>query len=1082
MSKQLFILALAIGLVVGQLAAAQTPVAQDAGADGIVSIQAEDFDDNTTDGTRIWEFNTDIAGFTGDGFMRAVPDGSGSGTPQLDFNVEFVKTGIHYVWVRGYRTSGTDDSCHVGLDGDETTSDRIQAGGTDNKWEWSNNRRDSQGRAFVDVTSLGVHVLHVRMREDGWRFDKIVLTTDENFTPADEGPPESTRGPQLKAGGASPGDGVSDIPWYIDELGWSAGAFARTHNVYFGTNFADVNDRSAAALVGEGLTEASQAIQADLETTYYWAVDEVNGAPDFTVYAGDTWSFTVEALANLVTNVSATADSQFAADTGPDNVVNGSGLTDGLHSTSETDMWLTAGLPATIQFDFDQIHSLHEMHVWNQNQLIEGLLGFSAKDVTLEVSANGTDFTAVEGVGPLNQGAATPAYAANTTIALGGVQAMSVRMTITSGYGFLTQVGLSEVQFTSIPAFPREFSPANGVETDGLDVTLSWRAGRFAAEHQVLLSQDQAAVTDGSAVIATTAEKSLALSGLEYGNAYFTQIIDVASDGSTYPGPINIFFTPAAQAIDDMEAYADEENKEIWATWADGFDDPANGSLVGNGASGTPETDEVYEGGQSLPMEYDLTSASLAEATRTFSPALDLTAGAPDTLGIYFKGDAAELNGFYSLNGNTWTDMSWNPQKVATSGDMLIGLALTSHAGATPATAAFSNVSTTGNVSGDWTQTDIGGTHPAGLFTEAGGSLTLSAGGADIWGTNDEFRFVHKTLTGDGSITAKVDSLETADAWTKGGVMIRDTADTGSSFGAVYATGTNGTRYQARLAAGVDAVSDTPVLDGVQQLTEEPVWVRLERKTLNVSAGVYMTLTDTSGRSVKVSHPDPAATLLSDWTLFSVSIGDLSGVTVSSIRSITLGVEGAGATGKIFADYLHVSIDNPSPDTVLGGLSAIGASPGDVVTWFEAESGEITGPLQVFTDDRTASAGEHIGTEDGIGNQNGNPPADGVATYSFNVPEDGVYRLAFRVIITGGSDSFWVRIPGMVTNTTNHDSGWVRFNGIQPGDRWHWDEVQSWEPDESFQVVDFTLSAGTHTLEIARREDGALLDAIAVLK
>ena len=257
--------------------------------------------------------------------------------------------------------------------------------------------------------------------------------------------------------------------------------------MYFGTNFDDVNDRSASALVGDGLTDTSRAIQTDLETTYYWAVDEVNGAPDFTVHAGDTWSFTVEDFANLVTDVTATADSQFGADTGPGNVVNGSGLADGLHGTTETDMWLSAGLPASIQFDFDRVLSLHEMHVWNQNQLIESLLGLGAKDVILEVSINGTDFTAVDGVGPLNQAPGIDS-AANTTIALNGTLAMSVRMTITSAYGFIPQAGLSEVQFTAIPAFPREFSPADGDEVDGLDVTLSWRAGRHAAEHRVLLS------------------------------------------------------------------------------------------------------------------------------------------------------------------------------------------------------------------------------------------------------------------------------------------------------------------------------------------------------------------------------------------------------------------------------------------------------------------------------------------------------------------------------------------------------------------------------------------------------------------
>ena len=895
MSKKLIVFAIALALVMGQLVLAQTPLEQDSGPDGIVSVEAENFDENVAVGGHGWEETGPTGGFTGVAGMWS-PNGNGghntnyaTNSERLDYEINFVKSGTHYIWILGWGASGTDDSCHVGLDGEATPlSDRMS--GWNNNYRWANGRFQRPERSQIDVREAGIHTLNVFVREDGLIIDKIVLTTNPDYTPTGEGPPESPRGAKVKAGDASPSNDVSDVPWYIDELNWSAGNFAKTHNVYFGTNFDDVNDRSASALVGDGLTDASQAIQTDLETTYYWAVDEVNGAPDFTVHAGDTWNFTVESVANLVTNVTATADSQFNVDTGPENTVNGSGLTDGQHSTEADAMWQSAALPATIEFVFDDVYVLHEMRVWNQNQLIETLLGFGAKDVVLEVSADGTDFVVVEGLGPFSQAPGAAGYAANTIVAFDGTPGKAVRLTIMSNFGPLQNVGLSEVQFTAIPAFPREFSPANGDETDGLDVILSWRAGRFAAEHQVLLSQDQAAVADGSAVIATTADKSHALSGLEYGNVYFNQIIDVAADGSTYPGPIIQFYTPAIAAIDDMESYKDEEFFEIWATWVDGFDDSANGSLVG-GIAGIPETGQVYEGKQSLPLEYDLTTASVAEATQTFSPALDLTAGAPDNLGIFFQGDPN-----------------------------------------------------------------------------------------------------------------------------------------------------------------------------------------------NGAASVYLTVTDSAGQSIKVSHPDRAATNLTAWTLLSIPFVDMGSLNLSSIRSITFGVEDSGAAGTVFADYLHVSIASPSPEAVLSGLSNIGASSDDVVTWFEAESGAITAPMQVFSDSPPASAGQHIGTEDGIGNENSNPPADGIATYSFNVPEDGVYRLAFRVIITGGSDSFWVRISGMVTNTVNHASGWVRFNGIEPGGLWHWDEVHSWEPDESFQVVDFTLSAGTHTLDIARREDGALLDAIAVLK
>lgn len=266
--------------------------------------------------------------------------------------------------------------------------------------------------------------------------------------------------PPNLASGPSPSHENPDVPYYVNQLSWAPSEFAKTHTVYYSASFEDVNIASPDVRVAHRIAETTVEVPAtELETIYYWRVDEVNGAPDFTVHAGEVWNFTTEAVANLITNVIATASSQFNDTTGAQNTVNGSGLTDGLHSISETDMWLSArNMLPTIQFDFDQSYSLHEMHVWNQNQLIEPLLGFGAKDVILEVSNNVADFTVVDGVGPLNQAPGLAGYAANTTIALGGVQARSVRMTITSGHGFIGQVGLSEVQFIAIPAFPWEFS------------------------------------------------------------------------------------------------------------------------------------------------------------------------------------------------------------------------------------------------------------------------------------------------------------------------------------------------------------------------------------------------------------------------------------------------------------------------------------------------------------------------------------------------------------------------------------------------------------------------------------------------
>ncbi|MCH8194066.1 MAG: hypothetical protein IIA65_08615, partial [Planctomycetes bacterium] len=236
----------------------------------------------------------------------------------------------------------------------------------------------------------------------------------------------------------------------------------------------------------------------------------------------------------------------------------------------------------------------------------------------------------------------------------------------------------------------------------------------------------------------------------------------------------------------------------------------------------------------------------------------------------------------------------------------------------------------------------------------------------------------------------------------------------------------------------------------------------LNRGADNTGGGqVYVKINDTKIVYEAATGLPPGWDVWTQWTI------DLSAVAdAASVKSLTIGIEGAGATGVLYVDSIQLVKNAPTASEPL--------------SWFEAESGAITAPLQVFSDSPTASAGQHIGTVDAIGDENDNPPADGVATYSFDVPEDGVYRLAFRVIITGGSNSFWVRISGMATNTANHASGWVRFNGISDGDAWHWDEVQS--DDDGQEVVEFTLSAGTHTLDIAYREDGTLLDAIALVK
>ncbi|MEA3226403.1 MAG: hypothetical protein U9Q07_10680, partial [Planctomycetota bacterium] len=232
-------LLLVLGLIAGSASA--QPLNQDPGPDGIVSVEAENYD-NKTKGQSGSEYveSGPTGGFTGVLGM-IVADGSegtnntnyAAESPSLEFKVNFVKTGTHYVWILAWGPDGGGDSCHAGLNGEEIdTSDRMS--GWNNQYDWSGSTMDSPASSF-EVPSVGVHTVNVWMREDGLLIDKIVLTTNPDFSLSgiEPGPAESLRGARVVAFGPSPGDGATDVPRDVT-LGWEAGGFAASHDVYFG--------------------------------------------------------------------------------------------------------------------------------------------------------------------------------------------------------------------------------------------------------------------------------------------------------------------------------------------------------------------------------------------------------------------------------------------------------------------------------------------------------------------------------------------------------------------------------------------------------------------------------------------------------------------------------------------------------------------------------------------------------------------------------------------------------------------------------------------------------------------------------
>ena len=473
------------------------------------------------------------------------------------------------------------------------------------------------------------------------------------------------------AANPGPTDAVDDVPRDV-ALSWTPGAFAVKHDVYLGATFDDVNNASADTpldvLVSQGQADASyDAGILDFGQTYYWRVDEVNGAPDNTVFKGDVWSFEVEPFAIPVTNIIATASSSHDSDMVPEKTIDGSGL-DALdqHSTEPKDMWLSGmGDPVpSIQYEFDMAYKLHEMWVWNSNQAIESFVGLGAKDVTIEISINGMDWTQLEDVPPFAQAPGLSGYAHNTTIDMGGAVAKYVRLTINAGYGMLPQNGLSEVRFLYIPTFAREAQPADGDTTNTVDVALNWRAGREAASHEVYLGTDP----NGLVLAATVTDNSYDAADLDYASTYYWKIVEVndAEDPAAYAGPVWSFDTPAFGIVDDFDQYNDDCDR-IFFAWEDGLGHnggedvedcavlPSNGngggSIVGNAQSPFAERTIIHSGSQSMPLEYD-NAFGPSEATLSLN-AQDWTAHGIKSLSLYFRGDPANTGQLYVKINNS---------------------------------------------------------------------------------------------------------------------------------------------------------------------------------------------------------------------------------------------------------------------------------------------------------------------------------------------------------------------------------------------------------------------------------------------
>ena len=249
---------------------------------------------------------------------------------------------------------------------------------------------------------------------------------------------------------------------------------------------------------------------------------------------------------------------------------------------------------------------------------------------------------------------------------------------------------------------------------------------------------------------------------------------------------------------------------------------------------------------------------------------------------------------FASPDGKTWTQIGQDT--VLMSDEVYVGLAVTSHDAGVLSTAHIDNVTITAPI---WSNIDIGAVGAKGSSSQSNGSYTVRGSGADIWGTADAFQLDYQSITGDGTVVARVLTQTNTNNWAKAGVMMRETLTAGSKQASTFITPAQGVVFQRRTGTGGASTSTTGPLHAA------PYWVRLVRagNTFTASASPDGTnWTQIGADTVQMASAIYAGLAVSSHAPGVLSTAQFDNVSVSAGCSpMTFGAVGDGKTDNTTA-------------------------------------------------------------------------------------------------------------------------------------------------------------------------------------
>ncbi|MHC4370692.1 MAG: PA14 domain-containing protein [Planctomycetota bacterium] len=783
-----------------------------------------------------------------------------------------------------------------------------------------------------------------------------------------------------------PEDGALYADTWVN-LAWNSGSTAASHDVYIGVSFDDVNDGAGDTFQGNQTSEFLVVGFPGFEfseglapgTTYYWRVDEVE-ADGTTTHKGKVWSFFIPSLtayqpvpadgaAFVATDITLSWQTGFNAKLHTvyfgddfDTVANATG---GLPQGDATFAPDALEMGKTYYWRVDELDppATNTGAVWSFTTTLPGL-GTAVMDRWENMT--GTDINTLKD---------SPKYPNNPDVTE-TVNEFKWDGADLADYGARIEAWV--------------YAPATGAYTFWLnsdDQGELWLSTDDDSSNAMLIAQE----TNYSGLNAWgTGEEQSEPIELVGGEKYYIMAIWKEGGGGDHcqvawqgPGIPDRMVIPGGNLspFEPVSAYgAKPANRAVGVTqtpvlrWKAGLQAESHEVYFGTdeaAVAGATKASPEYKGSKALGDEsfepgkldwetnyywrVDEINATNADSPWVGNVLSFTTAGflIVDDFEDYTDNDAANeaiwqtwIDGFgVNTNGSQvgYVMPPYAEQSTVQAGRQAMPLFYSNIAGVTNSEAELTLTAR------DWTEGGVanlsiwfhGQPGSTGGFVESpAGTFTMSGSGTDIWGSADEFHFAYKTLTGAGTIVARVDSVDRTHNWAKAGVMIRESLDAGSKFAGVYITptqdddtATNGCRFQARIDADASAVSDSSVATDEQMAIVAPYWVKLERDVAGNFRGSYSS--DGTTWQSMVWNPQNIAMGPTVYVGLAVTSHDVALTSEAVFSNVTI-------TGSVAGQWTNqdIGIDSNAAEPMYVAVSNAGGTPA-VVTHDDPAAAQI---------------------------------------------------------------------------------------------------------------------------------------------